>query len=209
MIVLDSDYRKAPEDPFPAGPQDAMDVLNYVLAYPQIYDKSNIFLSGFSAGGALALGAAMTLGPELIKGVFGIYPVVDIAQQYPAPESRFDGGRVVPRWMGKIFDGAYILPSQSNKDPLISCLHFNPEHHKFPNHVYLACGNADTLYTPIEKLAVKLKEVGVEDVVFRCVEFEAHAFDKVAKVGTVTWERKIRMYRDVVDMVRKWVETKL
>ena len=206
VIVLDSDYRKAPEDPFPAGPQDAMDVVNYVLAHPLIYDASNIFLSGFSAGGALALGVALTLGPERIKGVFGIYPPVDITRRYPAPVSRFDGGYVVSRWMGSHFDNAYALPAQSHADPLISCLHFDPELHKFPKHVYLACGNADSLYTPVEKLAQKMKEAGVEDVVFNCVEFEAHGFDKAAKAGSVSWERKNMMYRDIVDMVKKCIE---
>ena len=206
VIVLDSDYRKAPENPFPAGLQDAMDVVNYVLAYPQTYDTSNVFLSGFSAGGALALGVAMTLGPERIKGVFGFYPPVDITQQYPAPESRFESGQVIPGWLMRMFNGAYVLPSQSYKDPLVSCLHFNPERHKFPNHVYLACGNADTLYTPVEKLAEKMKEVGVKDVDFRCVKYESHSFDKGAKVGTVSWERKNWMYQGVIDMVKKCVE---
>ena len=57
--VLDIEYRLAPEHPFPAAPHDAADALKYVLSRPDLYDNSRIAVSGFSAGGNLALGLVL------------------------------------------------------------------------------------------------------------------------------------------------------
>ncbi|KAF7974013.1 hypothetical protein HWV62_13519 [Athelia sp. TMB] len=76
-VVFDIDYRKAPEHLFPAALQDVEDVLVYIAASPEQFDASNIFVSGFSAGGNLALSTAASLGPERIKGVVGIYAPLD------------------------------------------------------------------------------------------------------------------------------------
>jgi acetyl esterase/lipase len=94
-LVFDADYRKAPEHPFPAAIQDAEDIIFYLIANPDEYDPSNIFLSGFSAGGSIALVTASTLGPDRIKGVIGFYPAVDLTKQHTAPEQRMLAGVTV------------------------------------------------------------------------------------------------------------------
>jgi acetyl esterase/lipase len=63
--------------------KDALDVVRYVMAHPAIYDRNQVFVSGFSAGGSLALGVSLTLGPEEIKGCFALYPGVDSGTKYP------------------------------------------------------------------------------------------------------------------------------
>jgi len=68
-IVLDSDYRKAPQNPFPACIQDAEDVCLYVLAHPEVYDVSKISVGGSSAGACIALAVGAKLGPEKIQAV--------------------------------------------------------------------------------------------------------------------------------------------
>lgn len=72
-IVFDADYRKTPQHPFPASPQDALDVCYYVLAHPELYDAKRISLGGSSSGGNLALGAAASLGSERICAVSELY----------------------------------------------------------------------------------------------------------------------------------------
>jgi acetyl esterase len=85
MRFLAVDYRLAPEHPFPAGLNDAMDVTRYVSAHLAEFDLNNapLVLMGDSAGAALVAAAAAelkdeglalaaqvlvypTLGPELV-----------------------------------------------------------------------------------------------------------------------------------------------
>jgi acetyl esterase/lipase len=66
-LVFDADYRKAPEHPFSAAIQDAEDIAYYLIANLDKYDPSNIFISGFSAGGSIAIVTASTLGQTVSK----------------------------------------------------------------------------------------------------------------------------------------------
>jgi acetyl esterase/lipase len=61
-IVVDADHRKAPEHPWPAGPDDIRDVVRYVRTKLALehqtsckWDTSRISIGGFSSGGCLAL----------------------------------------------------------------------------------------------------------------------------------------------------------
>ncbi|KIM86164.1 hypothetical protein PILCRDRAFT_5214, partial [Piloderma croceum F 1598] len=119
-LVFDADYRKAPEYPFPAAIQDAEDIVYYLFANPDKYDSSNIFLSGFSAGGSIALITASTLGPDRIKGVIGFYPAVDLTKQHTPPEKRMLAGIINRPFIRNIARAAYMLPSQPRDDPRIS-----------------------------------------------------------------------------------------
>ena len=60
VLVLDVDYRKAPEDPFPAAVQDAEDTLRWAESQGHQFDLDRVALSGFSSGGNLTLVASST-----------------------------------------------------------------------------------------------------------------------------------------------------
>ncbi|KZP23309.1 alpha/beta-hydrolase, partial [Athelia psychrophila] len=201
ITVCDIDYRKAPEHPFPAALQDAEDIVVHITSQPTRFDVNNIFLSGFSAGGCIALSAAAMLGPERIKGVATFSAPVDLSKIYDAPEKTIVTGFVIPPAMHNLFFDAYLLPSQARKDSRVSPL-FAPAE-SFPRHVYLACGNADNLYTPAEMLIQKLEKAGHGDAVFATAEREAHFFEKFAKDGSETAGKRDRMYADVVDMINR------
>lgn len=111
ICVLDADYRKAPEHPFPAALHDVEDVLRWVATRGPRHglDPTRVALSGFSAGGCLALAASSghihlrkkeeedndnetekekeekgdNVPPKPIfiniRAVIGIYPVTDLA----------------------------------------------------------------------------------------------------------------------------------
>ncbi|KAF7964879.1 hypothetical protein HWV62_1951 [Athelia sp. TMB] len=199
--VFDIDYRKAPEHPFPAATEDVEDVVSHLTTLPDQYDVSNIFLSGFSAGGTLALSVGTTLGPDIIKDVVAAYPAVDCSKQYVAPEKEFSAGFVIPRWMGDLYYDAYILPDQSRKDPRVSPLFAAAE--RFPRHLYLACGRADSLFEPTAMLAQKLKDAGHQDLTFSPIEGEAHSYDKRAMEGSISAGRRDRMYAEAVLMIER------
>jgi acetyl esterase/lipase len=200
-VVLDADYRKAPDNPFPAAIQDAEDVTRYLAVNPSQYDASNIFISGFSAGGNIALVTASTFGPEHVKGVVAFYPSVDLTKPHTAPEKRVLAGVTITPFFRKFFYDSYMLPSQSRADPHISSI-FAPTE-SFPNHVYLVCGNADSLYDPAVKFVERLKEAGHNDAEFVGLEYMSHGFDMSAKEGTEAAEKKDKAYAGAVDLINR------
>jgi len=199
--VFDADYRKSPEHPFPAAIQDAEDIAYYLAANPDKYDPSNIFLSGFSAGGNIALVTASALGPERVKGVLTFYPSVDFTKRHTAPEKRILAGGVIPAWCSRVFYEAYILPDQPRNDPRLS-VNLAPAE-SFPNHVYVVCGNADTLYDPARKFVEKLKEAGHIDAEFVGLEYMGHGFDIHAKKDTESEAKKVKVYTGAVDLINR------
>ena len=80
--IASIDYRKAPEHPYPAPPEDCYAGVCWVFenAAALGMDTNNIGLMGVSAGGGLALATALMLrdreGPKL-KHLIPIYPMID------------------------------------------------------------------------------------------------------------------------------------
>ena len=80
--IASIDYRKAPEHPYPAAPEDCYAGVCWVFEHVAAFnmDTSNIGLMGASAGGGLALAVALMLrdrkGPDL-KYLLPIYPMID------------------------------------------------------------------------------------------------------------------------------------
>ncbi|MFS3127866.1 alpha/beta hydrolase [Nocardioides sp. Bht2] len=79
--MLSVDYRRPPEDKFPAAPDDVDTVIGWVRR-GGLGDVGRLFAHGDSAGGNLALVAALR-NPGLFAGVVLIYPFLD-------PEANFD-----------------------------------------------------------------------------------------------------------------------
>jgi acetyl esterase/lipase len=78
--VLLADYRLAPEHPFPAAFEDALACYRWLLASG--IDPGGIVLAGDSAGGGLALAAAMGIRDEglpLPAAIVGLSPWTDLA----------------------------------------------------------------------------------------------------------------------------------
>ncbi|CDR98846.1 uncharacterized protein SPSC_05846 [Sporisorium scitamineum] len=85
VTVVDGDYAKAPENPFPEGLYDAVSAIKWVVAQP--WFDGNLIIKGHSAGGNLALclasrTTALSLGltPEEynhIKACVTLYPCTD------------------------------------------------------------------------------------------------------------------------------------
>ena len=80
--IASLDYRKAPEYPYPAAPEDCYAGICWVFENAENFgiDVDNIGLMGVSAGGGLSLAAALMLrdrqGPRL-NYLLPIYPMVD------------------------------------------------------------------------------------------------------------------------------------
>ena len=91
--IASIDYRKAPEHPYPAAPEDCYTGVCWVFEHATNLgmDMGNIGLMGASAGGGLALAVALMLrdrnGPAL-KYLLPIYPMIDDRhEQHPPTRS--------------------------------------------------------------------------------------------------------------------------
>lgn len=95
--IASIDYRKAPEHPYPAAPEDCYAGVCWIFenAAALGMDTNNIGLMGASAGGGLALATALMLrdreGPKL-KHLIPIYPMIDDRHQTDSSKTVLDIG---------------------------------------------------------------------------------------------------------------------
>ena len=124
--IASIDYRKAPEHPYPAGPEDCYAGVCWVFEHAADLgmDTRNIGLMGASAGGGLALAVALMLrdrdGPAL-KYLLPIYPMIDDRHETTSSREVVDIGiwdRVgsIEAWgwyLGGVEADAYAAPARA------------------------------------------------------------------------------------------------
>jgi acetyl esterase/lipase len=176
-LVLDADYRKAPDDPFPAAIEDAEDTLRWVERQSHLFDLNRIALSGFSSGGNLALVASSELRREFkninIKAVYSFYPGVDFTIP---PEEKIVANpiRPLPFWFQRLISEAYLPTVGDRKSPRASPMYADTV--SFPTCVMLFTCSGDILTPETEAFGEKLVRGGIGVEVVRVQG--AHAFDK-------------------------------
>lgn len=129
-IVFSVNYRLAPGYPFPTPTEDCVDAICQIAALattsPEFnVDPDRIFLSGFSAGGNLALSAWLVLAdpkrwdyklPEPTPKIAGIslfYPLLDWTMSRPRKRaSCVRPDLTLPSSMTDLFDASYIYPAR-------------------------------------------------------------------------------------------------
>ena len=82
VAVVSADYRKAPEHPFPAGPDDGVKVAKWLLEQGEAeFGSSRLLIGGESAGGYMTAAVALRVRDELgaidrvdgLNLIFGVY----------------------------------------------------------------------------------------------------------------------------------------
>lgn len=202
IFVLDADYRKAPENPFPAAVEDVEDVLNWVATQTDRFDTNRVAVSGFSAGGNLALVAASALRKASdinIRAAISIYPVTDISLE---PESKTVPHPVkpIPSRMAHLFNDCYVPDKPTRKDPRVSPSYANVE--EFPETVMIATCEGDSLSPEADSLAQKLDD-GTRKVVHLNLKGMPHGFDKGVKEGSKEWDRREEVYSLAVKTLKE------
>ncbi|KAG8804936.1 hypothetical protein FRC17_005823, partial [Serendipita sp. 399] len=146
LTILDCDYAKGPEWSCPAELEDARDVFEYVRSRPDAYDLERITLSGFSAGGTVALGLSVMLGEEArrsssssdgfsgktlrahrhpVKAVMAFYSLATWLGERddppPIPRGKKVAGVILPAWLEDImFVGHFFSPLPFHKQHTVS-----------------------------------------------------------------------------------------
>ncbi|KAH7338960.1 Alpha/Beta hydrolase protein [Rhizoctonia solani] len=203
-IVLDCDYAKSPEYPFPAAPDDVRDIIAYVNTNKEGYfDTSRITIGGFSAGGTLALTAGVGQPSGTLKGIISIYPSVELSLKYAIENPPvMSGGNVnsFPSSFIKMARDCYVPPGTDMQDPRLSPV--NVPTSLLPEHILIVVCEEDALRDEAVEYGKKLKAEGIK-VVVKEMKGIVHYWDKWAKIGeeTPTGIAKRETYQAAVDML--------
>lgn len=126
-VFVSADYRLSPENPFPVAVEDAADALLYLIRFgPDLHiDPSRLAVSGFSAGGNLALTSTLRLTDHIksleesgmripdhrIRAVATWYPVTDYTRARAAKRAAsVRPDQTLPDTLTTLFDASYLHP---------------------------------------------------------------------------------------------------
>ncbi|OKO81084.1 alpha/beta hydrolase fold domain-containing protein [Bradyrhizobium sp. AS23.2] len=166
------DYRLAPEHPYPAAVDDAVD------AYRGLLDSgvpaSSIILSGESSGGGLALALTLVLktaGNPLPAGIIGVCPFVDLTLRGPTV-AEFSGDDPAANRDVLAYLGASYFQGHEPTDPLVSPLY---GHLSGLPPMFLTASEGEVLLSDTTRFAECARQAGV-DVTTRIVEDSVHVY---------------------------------
>ncbi|VDC06966.1 unnamed protein product [Peniophora sp. CBMAI 1063] len=211
-VVVDIDHRKAPEAPWPAGPDDVRDALRTVreLAHGHGWDAERLSIGGFSSGGCLAMVEATRPRdddePPVVACV-AFYPSTNLAEapykkRVHLPELKLKhpeetAGTSIPHWFRRFMYSCY-LPSSKVHDashgrprdpppgmPTRADPRISPYYASsshFPPTTIIT-GSVDALAREGKELIERLKGDNV-DAVYWSAEGQGHNWDHEVKEGT-------------------------
>ncbi len=152
------DYRIAPEHPYPAAIEDAYS--SYLSLLNRGISAKDIMLMGDSAGGGLTLALLMKLrddGKPSPRAAVTLSPWTDLALTGTSINSKADVDPMLTPFL-LTETAAFVVPSQSAKEPYISPFYGNFE--GLPP-LMIVVGGRETLYDDSIRIAEKAKLAGV------------------------------------------------
>ena len=182
-VVVNVDYRLAPEFIFPAAFDDALAALKWVIANVELLriDPAQISVGGDSAGGNLAASVALTLrdeGKTKLKSQILLYPAVDLSMSGPY-YGRFTKDLLLTDDALRAFIDYYIPNIEQRKDWRASPL-LAPSLKGLPPTLVLLAG-FDPLFASGAQYVERLKKDSVITIVKR-YPGQMHDFILNAKV---------------------------
>lgn len=205
FTVLDVKYRLTPEHTFPAAPNDAEDVVHWVMQQQrqgQQFVNGRIALSGFSAGGNLALGMPPRFPRGTFHAILAFYPWLDLHKN---PWTKIPPNILsisMPAWLLNLCRRCYVPADTDSRDPRVSPV-FAPVE-CFPDRVLIITASCDTLAPEGEQMVKRINQGPDRG---RSVEHErmgwlcGHGWDKFAFWGSMWWWAKERAYTKAVTML--------
>ncbi len=181
-VVIAVNYRHAPEDPFPAAPEDCQAAFNAVVkrAGELGLDPARIGVGGDSSGGNLSAVTAQQMagrdGPKVAFQVL-IYPVLDVTLSNPSVAEHGEDYMLPPE-MIEWFMSTYLGDWTDKKDPRLSPM-FGDNFADLPI-TYMLTAGFDPLVNDGEIYVKKLQEAGV-DVTHRHYPGQIHGFISMTK----------------------------
>ncbi|KAK7209419.1 hypothetical protein V2G26_016597 [Clonostachys chloroleuca] len=209
FLVLDVDYRKAPECPYPGPIDDVEDTLRWIASEDQKEllgaDANQVAVSGFSAGGNLALVAASSLRDEIqginVPLVLAFYPVTDISIN-PDEKTVPNPITPIPNWLAGLFNDCYAPDKTARTNPRVSPGLADPS--SYPDTVLIITCEGDNLSPEANDLAARIDAAddGRRTVIHRCLPGVPHGWDKACKEGTNAWAQREVAYSLAVETIK-------
>lgn len=207
-VMVSVGYRRAPEYPFPAAVDDGVDALLYLASHAAELglDVSRVALSGFSAGGNLAVTVPLRLHslmpnemhlPTLnraestqklvdstdslnIVALFCWYPILDFEESRDHRRAMsIMPNKTLPSFFTTLFDEAYLPDRGDRKSAYASPVRAPDEFlaHSLPEHIYLYICEWDMLMKEGQQFVLRLQGLG-KRVRAMMIEKARHAWDK-------------------------------
>lgn len=210
-IILDADYRKSPEHPFPACVHDGEDVMNSIFSsesnstFKQIppLDLQRVSVGGGSAGANIALVMGVIFGGKKICAVATIAPPTDFRQSArPKLAPQPNHPRALPRKVTLFFDRCYLIPNIDRANPTLSPVTCNMQKGQLDcKLVYIAAGKGDTLHNDGYNVIESLKRQGHQNAIFCGVPGEGHGFEKAFGKGEQK-QKALAVFDDIVKLIK-------
>ena len=163
-------YRLAPENPFPAALDDALESYNYLIS--KGYSPDKITLVGESAGGGLCYSLALKLREEGMKAPAGIIAISPWTDMCATGDSYKYNAAVDPTMSIKALDFYRNAYTDDFKNPLVSPLYADLS--DLPPSLIFAGGD-EIMKSDAEEMHKKLKSFGCDSQL--CVKPERwHAY---------------------------------
>lgn len=157
--ALAVNYRLAPENPFPAALNDALNAYRWILA--KGIDPMRIMIAGDSAGGGLAIAVLLALrekGFPLPAGAFCFSPWLDLTLSGDSVKNNEKLDPILSSSVLKVY-ADYYRSGKNAADPLISPLFADPSN--LPP-IFLQSGKNEILLDDSARFCQKAEQAGVD-----------------------------------------------
>jgi acetyl esterase len=202
-VVVSVDYRLAPENPFPAGPDDCYAATLWAVAHADELgaDPSRLAVCGDSAGATMAAGVALRVRDEkgpAIRAQVLLYPVTDHYETArPSYTERGEGFGLTAPGMRRFWD--LYLPDRSGPIDQKAAPMRAISLADLPA-TYLITGEYDLLRDEGEAYGAKLAAAGVPVTMTRYGDMN-HGF--------LNWVGLIDRSTEAMDALCRWVRANL
>lgn len=194
IMVVDIDYKTAPEKMYPYALHESYDAVKYMHDNAEKYqiDTERMIMCGHSAGGNLTLGTAFLMGKNndfSLKGIICDYPPTDLAKD-PGEKRYADDPTVRPPVpQARMYNEWYCVPERRMESTASPTYASEEELAALPAVLLITAGH-DVLSEEAEQLAFRMIEAGTTLVVKRVLGAD-HGFTVRRKPGFETAEKLI------------------
>jgi acetyl esterase/lipase len=204
VVVLSPDYRKAPEDPYPAGPDDAFAVAAWLAEHAEAeFGTDRVVIGGESAGGYLAALVALRLRdylPSAIDRVLGLNLVFGIYDWGRTPSQRGSRPQVGPDLLDpeaiEFLAECYLpgLAPEERRAPDISPAY--ADLHGLPP-MFMSVGTCDHLLDDTLLLAIRAAAAGDQVELFVAPDMP-HGFFAFPCALSKLWAERLNVWLEQV-----------